>query len=72
MWYKNTMENYSVLKRNGDFPDGPVADSTLPIQGLGSIPGWELDPTRCMLQLKILNAATKTQTSQIKKYVNIL
>lgn len=39
MWYKNTTESYSVLKRNGDFPDGPVADSTLPIQGLGSIPG---------------------------------
>ena len=60
MWYKNTMENYSVLKRNGDLPDGPVADSTLPIQGLGSIPGLGTRSNKPQLRVRMLQLRPRT------------
>ena len=51
-----------------DFPGGPGAeDGALPVQGgLGLIPDQGTRPH--LLQLKILYATTKTQSSQINKF----
>ena len=68
-----------IKKPTQDFPGGPVAKTLCSqCRGLGvQALVRELDPTCCNQrvhtpQLKILHATTKTQHSQINKYIAII